>query len=326
MTPRDEIWVDMTQFDTEVADAVWGGTHDDRSAPPWYRDVRSLIHRARGPAEAHELADEPAVIEAMGRTARGHHPAPAHTRVGAQRASGVHTLGRVVAMKAAAATTATLIGVTAAAAATTGIVATMAATVVVPAVRDHVAPLIGDRLDPTVVVDGTSPSRAGDGSEADSSEVTPCHAGDGDDCGTLDLSTAGALAPDASAPAEVPVAANPEPADTPAQEVAPVEQNPVVIEAAPAEPEPVADATTAEAPATGDPEPLDATAVEPASPVGPAPLVDPVPDDDPAPGVGPGDEHEAPDPSGGKGTESGGDHGKEQGGQRPANDGSLAGD
>ena len=319
MTPRDEIWVDMTQFDTEVADAVWDGTHRDRSAPPWYRDVRALIHHARGPAEAHELADAPAVVEAMGRTARGQHLAPAHTRARAQRPSGVHTLGRVVAMKAAAATTATLIGVTAAAAATTGIVATVAATVVVPAVRQHVVPFIGDRLEPTIV-DGTGRSGAGDGSETHGSQVTQCHAGDGDDCGTLDRSTAGALPPDASAPAEVPVAAEPSPAQSPADELSPVEQNPVVTEAESAEPEPVADATAEEAPATTDSEPLDATTVEPPPPV------DPVPDDDPAPGPGPGDENEAPGPSDGKGTVSGGDHGPEQGDQTPATDGSLAGD
>jgi hypothetical protein len=314
VTPRDEIWVDMTQFDTEVADAVWDGTYRDRSAPPWYRDVRSLIHRARGPAEAHELADEPAVVEAMGQTARGQYLAP--TRARATRPSGVHTLGRVVAMKAAAATTATLIGVTAAAAATTGIVATVAATVVVPAVRHHVAPLIGDRLDPTVI--DTSRSRAGDGSDTHGSQVTPCHAGDGDDCGTLDPSTAGARPPDASAPAEMPVAADPSPAQSPADEIPPVEQNPVVTEAESAEPEPAADATVEEAPATT--EPLDATTVEP------APLVDPAPDAGTAPEPGPGDENEAPGPSDGKGTVSGGDHAPEQGSQRPATGGSLAGD
>jgi hypothetical protein len=317
VTPRDEIWVDMTQFDTEVADAVWDGTHRDRSAPPWYRDVRALIHRARGPAEAHELADEPAVIEAMGRTARGQHLAPTHSRARATRPSGVHTLGRVVAMKAAAATTATLIGVTAAAAATTGIVATVAATVVVPAVRHHVVPFIGDRLDPTIV-DGTGRSGAGDGSETHGSQVTLCDAGDGDDCGTLDPTTAGAGPPDASAPAEMPVAADPSPAQSPADEIPPVEQNPVVTEAESAEPEPAADATVEEAPATT--EPLDATTVEP------APLVDPAPDAGTAPEPGPGDENEAPGPSDGKGTVSGGDHAPEQGSQRPATGGSLAGD
>jgi hypothetical protein len=319
VTPREEIWVDMTQFDTEVADAVWDGTHRDRSAPPWYRDVRALIHRARGPAEAHELADEPAVVEAMGRTARGQHLAPTQSRARATRPSGVHTLGRVVAMKAAAATTATLIGVTAAAAATTGIVATVAATVVVPAVRQHVVPFIGDRLDPTIV-DGTGRSGAGDGSETHGSQVTPCHAGDGDDCGTLDPSTAGARPPDASAPAEMPVVADPSPAQSPADELPPVEQNPVVPEAESAEPEAAADATAEEATTTTtDSEPLDATTVEPPPPV------DPAPDAGTAPEPGPGDEHEAPDARGGKTTGSG-DHGPEQGGQTPATDGSFAGD
>jgi hypothetical protein len=299
VTPRDEIWVDMTQFDTEVADAVWDGTHRDRSAPPWYRDVRSLIHRARGPAEAHELADEPAVIEAMGWTARGHHMARADTRARGPRQSGVRTLGRVVAMKAAAATTATLIGVTAAAAATTGIMATVAATVVVPAVRDHVAPLIGEQFTPTIVHE-TTPTSSGHESEAHGTQVSPCPVGAGVACGAPDPGTAGALSPDASTPpdasppADEPVAATPGPAEAPAEEppgeVVPLVEDPVATEAVPVEPEPVAD-DAAEEPTPPDPEPLDAPAVDPPTAVGPAPPGDPAPPAERTPRVDPGDDH-----------------------------------
>ena len=71
MTPRDEMWVDMTQFDTEVADGVWDGTTADPDAPSWYRDLRSLVHRARGPAEPHELVDEPVMVTTMHRATLG---------------------------------------------------------------------------------------------------------------------------------------------------------------------------------------------------------------------------------------------------------------
>jgi hypothetical protein len=142
---RDEIWVDMTQFDQRAADGVWDGTTRDPDAPPWYRDVRSLIHRARGPAEPEELVDEPVVVATMHKVRLGGSIARL------PRSSGVRTLGRVIAMKAAAATTASVIGVAAAAAATTGIVATVAATVVVPVVKEHVVPMINDHIPPAVV-------------------------------------------------------------------------------------------------------------------------------------------------------------------------------
>ena len=156
MTPRDQLWVDMTQFDTEVADGVWEGTTVDPDAPSWYRDLRSLIHRARGPAEPHELVDEPVTVTTMHRVALG------RTLARIPRSSGVRTLGRVVAMKAAAATTASVVSVAAAAAATTGIVATVAATVVVPAVAEHVVPMIGEQLAPTVAapIEMTSPDES----------------------------------------------------------------------------------------------------------------------------------------------------------------------
>jgi len=134
-TPRDEIWIDMTQFDTSLADAVWDGVTPLPDAPPWYDDVTTLVHAARGPAEPGELIAEPLVVESMHRTT-----------LGAGRVAVRHrprrALGRVLAMKAAAATTATVVGVAAAAAATTGLVATVA-TVVVPVLQEHVVAGLG---------------------------------------------------------------------------------------------------------------------------------------------------------------------------------------
>jgi hypothetical protein len=124
---RDEIWIDMVQFDVGAADRLWEGIPPAHGAPEWYDDVSGLIETANGPAEPHELVDEPVVVEDMHKTTLGRPRLCRHGR----------TLGRVVAMKAAAATTASVLGVAAAAAATTGIVATMAS-VVVPAIEEHV--------------------------------------------------------------------------------------------------------------------------------------------------------------------------------------------
>jgi hypothetical protein len=172
---RDELWVDMTQFDTRIADGVWDGTARDPDAPPWYRDLRSLLHRARGPAETHELVDEPLVVSTMHRVRLGSSIARLPKR------SGVRTVGRVLAMKAAAATTTGVIGVAAAAAATTGIVATVAATVVVPVVKDHVVPVI-NTISPAVIPAevATPPTTEG--------EHTPIHIdgpADGDQLATM---------------------------------------------------------------------------------------------------------------------------------------------
>jgi hypothetical protein len=130
ITPRDEIWIDMTQFDTSLADAVWDGATPLPDAPPWYDNVTTLVDTARGPAEPGELIAEPLVVEKMHRTTLG------AGRVAVRRRPG-RALGRVLAMKAAAATTASVVGVAAAAAATTGLVATVA-TVVVPVLQERV--------------------------------------------------------------------------------------------------------------------------------------------------------------------------------------------
>ena len=125
--------MDMIQFDVRAADRLWEGTAPADGTPAWYEDVSGLIETATGPAEPHELVDEPAVVEDMHRTTLG-------------RCSRRHrhrrTVGHVIAMKAASVTTAGVLGV-AAAAATTGLVATVAG-VVVPAIEDHVLLVTGD--------------------------------------------------------------------------------------------------------------------------------------------------------------------------------------
>ncbi len=118
----------MMQFDVRAADSLWEGSAPPQDAPRWYGDVSGLIETSRGPAEPHELVDEPVVVKDMHRTTLARRPRHWHRG---------RTVGRVIAMKAAVATTASVFGVAAAAAATTGIVATVA-TVVVPAIKEHV--------------------------------------------------------------------------------------------------------------------------------------------------------------------------------------------
>jgi hypothetical protein len=152
---RDEIWVDMIQFDVRAADRLWEGTAPADGAPAWYEDVSGLIETATGPAEPHELVDEPVVVEDMHRTTLGRC---------SRRRQHRRTVGRVVAMKAATVTTAGVLGV-AAAAATTGLVATVAG-VVVPALEDHVLLVTGDAPEsgtsatpaPDAAVGGPGPS------------------------------------------------------------------------------------------------------------------------------------------------------------------------
>ncbi|MFP3900685.1 MAG: hypothetical protein ACLFXM_07500 [Acidimicrobiia bacterium] len=122
-TPRDEIWVDMVQFDTRTADAIWDGD-GPLDAPRWYAEMAARIHAARAPADPLELADEPEVVDTMRRAVLGQ----TVTRV--RRPAPMRLLGRAVAMKASAVVTVSVLGITAAAA-TIGTVAT----VVVPAIE-----------------------------------------------------------------------------------------------------------------------------------------------------------------------------------------------
>jgi hypothetical protein len=238
MTDRDEMWVDLTQFDTQAADGVWEGTHRDPDAPAWYRDLRSLIHRAKGPAEPHELADEPDLVATMHRATLG------ETLARLPRSSRARTLGRVLAMKAAAATTASMISVAAAAAATTGIVATVAATVVVPVVKDHVVPMLNDHLTPTVAAPAQDPSNT-------------------NVAGTVSHHTEAELAlaaPLAGDPATEPVGTVASPTPLVAPDLAVASEPTQVDDQAPA----AEDETPAEPPPAVDPAPVDPAPVEPA--------------------------------------------------------------
>lgn len=148
-TPQDELWIDMTQFDPEVADALWDGREPPHEAPAWYGDVRELITAARRPASAEELADEARITARMLAAVRR---SPSAAAAGSSRSR----WGRVVAMKVSAAATVGVLGITAAAA-TIGTVATV---VVAPAIERRLAPA-GQDADGEADADGggTQPGR-----------------------------------------------------------------------------------------------------------------------------------------------------------------------
>lgn len=136
-------------------DHLLAGTAPADDAPAWSHDVALLVRAARAPAQADELAGEQDIVarmvEARRTTTSGvlatvtrladrraedrgdrHYRAKhAAARLEASRHPVIRTVGRVLAMKAAAVATVAVVGV-AAAAATTGIVAT----VVVPALTE----------------------------------------------------------------------------------------------------------------------------------------------------------------------------------------------
>jgi hypothetical protein len=264
---RDELWVDMTQFDARVADGVWDGAPPDSDAPGWFADVRALVHRARGPAEPDELVDEPVLVDRMRRATLGETIAELPHR------PGVRTLGRLVTMKAAAATTASVMTM-AAAAATTGIVATVAATVVVPAIQERVMPIIGHEAPPAAEAPAPTDAEA-DGTPG--AATPPSCAPDEDDC---DRGNAESVANDAPG--------KPSPA-TEASEPAPA-TDPAAPEPAGSEPEPADESTTttttapAETTSTTDPPTATSTPVPPPMDEAPSPAAAPGPPSVPDPG------------------------------------------
>jgi hypothetical protein len=156
MTPDDVRWMKQLRFDADRANRVWQGTLESGEAPTWYGRVAPLLQAARAPATVGELMDEAEVVARMQATIAGDAVGsgrPRHLRAngagGAAKdrprhlrrvpesaddprlAQGARLVGRIVAIKATAATVVVAVGVTAAAAAT-GIVAT----VVVPALSD----------------------------------------------------------------------------------------------------------------------------------------------------------------------------------------------
>jgi hypothetical protein len=159
VTDSDDLWIGMAQFDTGLADGLWEGLPPPDDAPEWYGKVSGLIHAASAPAGPSDLAGEASIVARMqaaivdaaadpSREIDLRHAvvrrraveSPRHLAArprAAQHEQGhrARLVGRIVAVKAVAVTTAVVLGVTAAAA-TTGIVAT----VVVPALQDRDQP------------------------------------------------------------------------------------------------------------------------------------------------------------------------------------------
>ncbi|MGH9112277.1 MAG: hypothetical protein ACRDZN_08270, partial [Acidimicrobiales bacterium] len=170
MTDADDLWIEMAQFDTGLADGLWEGSPPPGDAPEWYGKVSTVIHATSAPAGPSELAAEATIVARMqaaiveaaadpaaidlrhavgaGRSvdAPRHLAASRNTTHRRPQGHGARLVGRIVAVKAAVLTTAVALGVTAAAA-TTGIVAT----VVVPALQDRDEPTVEEP--PETVVD-----------------------------------------------------------------------------------------------------------------------------------------------------------------------------
>jgi hypothetical protein len=190
VSDSDDLWIEMAQFDTSLADGLWEGSPLPGDAPVWYGRVSALIHAASAPAESSELAGEativarmqavvvetatdPGAIDLRDAVGGGHavdsprHLAAGHSAVQRRhQGHGARLVGRIVAVKAAALTTAVVLGVTAAAA-TTGIVAT----VVVPALQDRDEPT--DEELPATVVDQGGGSSGGSDSPGGSDGSSP---------------------------------------------------------------------------------------------------------------------------------------------------------
>ncbi len=161
MSDADDLWIEMAQFDTSLADGLWEGSPPPGDAPAWYGKVSALIHAASAPAGSSELAGEATTVARMqAAVVEAATDPPQHLAAGRSAAHrrhqghGARLVGRIVAVKAAAFTTAVVLGVTAAAA-TTGIVAT----VVVPALQDRDEPTVEES--PATVVDQGGGSSGG---------------------------------------------------------------------------------------------------------------------------------------------------------------------
>ena len=187
MTDCDDLWIGMAQFDTSLADRLWQGLPPPGDAPEWYGKVSGLIHAASAPAGPSDLAGEATIVARMqaaivdaaaeptgaidlrhavvgGRAV----DSPRHLAAGRRAAQheqgrGARLVGRIVAVKAVALTTAVALGVTAAAA-TTGIVVT----VVVPALQHRDRPPVEEL--PAIVVDQGGGSSRGSESPGGSSD------------------------------------------------------------------------------------------------------------------------------------------------------------
>jgi hypothetical protein len=175
VTDSDELWIEMAQFDTGLADGLWEGLPPPGDAPEWYGKVSALIHAASAPAGPSDLAGEASIVARMQAAVADaaadppraidlrhavvrrravdspRHLAARRRAAQQEQGHGARLLGRIVAVKAVALSTAVVLGVTAAAA-TTGIVAT----VVVPALQDRDQPPV--EKPPAIGVDQGGPS------------------------------------------------------------------------------------------------------------------------------------------------------------------------
>ena len=311
MTDSDDLWIGMAQFDTGLADGLWEGLPPPGDAPEWYGKVSTLIHAASAPAGPSDLAGEASIVARMQAAIvdaadppreidlrhavvrRRAVDSPRHLAARRRAAQheqghGARLVGRIVAVKAVALTTAVVLGVTAAAA-TTGIVAT----VVVPALQHRNQPSVEKQ--PAIGVDqggswGGSESPSGsDGSSAlrcvlqlQSCGRDGAGLGDGPDPGATDDPAGTATAPDAAESDATSEAvgdatqAGDDSAGTaatvPPQNVAPAETTTTTTE-----PPPTTTATSEPPPTTTPTEPpaplIDETAGDDAEPPPPAAIV-----------------------------------------------------
>jgi hypothetical protein len=122
VSAADDLWVELIQFDADVADGLWDGQVPPGDAPAWSHDLATLVTAARGPARPDELAGEAAVVARMRDAVAGSTPpvspgaarSPSRARV--QVTVGVATVkvvGAVVAAAAAAATTGVVVSLVA---------------------------------------------------------------------------------------------------------------------------------------------------------------------------------------------------------------------
>src|ERR671910_2265630 len=176
----------MAQFDTGLADRLWEGLPPPGDAPDWYGKVSALIGAASAPAGPSDLAGEASIVARMQAAVADaaadppraidlrhavvrrravdlpRHLAARRRAAQQEQGHGARLLGRIVAVKAVALSTAVVLGVTAAAA-TTGIVAT----VVVPALQHRDQPSVEEP--PAIVVDPGGGSSSGPESPGGSS-------------------------------------------------------------------------------------------------------------------------------------------------------------
>lgn len=189
MSP-DDLWIELAQFDTGHADGLWdpnAATGAADAVPAWYGRVATLLRSAQAPATDDELAGEADIVARMqaaaletagaatdagvDRAVSANDGRPRHLRAASgahapgERHRGARVVGRIVAVKAAAVTTAVAVGVTAAAA-TTGIVAT----VVVPALSDRDKPATEEP--PTSPADGGGSGTGQDGGRGSAGSLT----------------------------------------------------------------------------------------------------------------------------------------------------------